>query len=227
MPPGSAVSSAGSGRMGRVQVRPISPPALAAEVAARAVALPLGHPARVAVDGPPQAEPAVLADLVADAVRAAGRPCVRIRTDDFLRPASVRFEFGRTDPDGWYDGWLDIGGLLREVLVPLGPDGSLRYVPALWDAARDRATRAAYESAPPSAVVVVDGPFLLRHELRWEFDLTVHLALSAGALRRRTSPAEEWRLQALERYADEIGPDDVCDVLVRYDDPRHPAVVDR
>jgi len=210
-----------------MHVRPVSPMALAGEVAERVIALTLEHPVRVAVDGPPQADPAVVADLIAEAVRDRGRAAVRVRVDDFLRPASVRFEFGRTDPDAWYDSWIDIGGLLREVLVPLGPDGSLRYVPRLWDAARDRATRAPYETAPPSAVVIVDGPFLLRHELRWEFDLTVHLALTPAAVRRRTAPGEEWRAAALERYEEEIAPQDVCDVLVRYDDPRHPAVVDR
>jgi len=209
-----------------MQVSPLSPAALAAEVAERALAMRLEHPVRVAVDGPPQASPAVVADLVADAVRDAGRPAVRVRVEDFLRPASVRFEFGRTDPDGWYDNGVDLGGLLREVLVPLGPGGSLRYLPTLWDAVRDRATRAPYATAPASAVLVVDGPFLLRHELRWEFDLTVHLALTPAAVRRRTAPGEEWRLAALERYADEIAPEAVCDVLVRYDDPRHPAVVE-
>jgi hypothetical protein len=213
--------------MGQVHVRPVTPTALASEIAERALRLRLERPVRVAVDAPPQAEAGGFADRIAEAVREVGRPAVRVRADDFLRPASVRFEFGRTDPDSWYDAWLDVGGLLREVLVPLGPGGSLRYLPALWDAARDSATRAAYETAPPSAVLVVDGPFLLRHELRWKFDLTVHLALSAGALRRRTSPEEEWRLPAMTRYADEIGPEDVCDVLVRCDDPRHPAIVDR
>ncbi len=210
-----------------MHVRPLSPAAFAREVATRALALGLDHPVRLAVDGPPQAEPGIVADLVADAVRDEGRPVVRVRVEDFLRPASVRFEYGRTDPDGWYDCAVDAGGLLREVLVPLGPGGSLRYVPRLWDAVRDRATRAPYETAFPSTVLVVDGPFLLRHELRQEFDVTVHLALSPAAARRRSAPGDEWRLPALQRYADEVGPADVCDVLVRYDDPRHPALVDR
>ena len=213
--------------MRRVPVRPLSPAGLAGYVAVRARDLGLDHPVRVAIDGPPQAEPHVLADAIADAVSDSGRPVIRVRVDDFLRSASVRFEYGHTDPDGWYDSWVDVGGLLREVLVPLGPEGSLRYLPTLWDAVRDRATRAPYETAPSSAVVVVDGPFLLRPELRWEFDLTVHLALTAGAVRRRTALGDEWRLTALERYADEVGPEDVCDVLIRYDDPRHPAVVER
>jgi hypothetical protein len=213
--------------MGPVQVRPLTPTALAAFVVSRALALELGHPVRIAIDGPPQADPGALADAVYAAARDASLPAARVRLEDFLRPASVRFEYGHTDPDGWYDAWADVGGLLREVLVPLGPGGSLRYLPTLWDASRDRATRAPYESAPPSMVLVVDGQFLLRHELRWEFDLTVHLALSAGAVRRRTAAGQEWQWPALQRYDDETAPEDNCDILVRYDDPRHPAVVER
>ena len=138
----------------------------------------------------------------------------------------IKFEYGRADPDAWYDTHIDLGGLLREVLLPLGPGGSLRYLPTHWDASRDRATRASYENAPESLVAIVDGPFLLRHELRNEFDLTVHLALSAGALRRRTPPGQEWQLGAIQRYADEVDPEAASDVLIRYDDPRHPAVVE-
>ena len=210
-----------------MHVRPLSLVALARLVASRADELGLGHPARIAVDGPPQAAPAEVADAVREAVRASGRPAARISADDFLLPASVRFEYGKADPDAWYDVHIDLGGLLREVLLPLGPGGSLRYLPTLWDASRDRATRAPYENAPSSLVVVVDGPFLLRRELRGEFDLTVHLALSAGAVRRRTPPGREWQWGAIDRYADEVDPEAACAVLIRYDDPRHPAVVER
>ena len=66
---------------------------------------------------------------------------------DYLRPASVRLEFGRTDPDEFLDGWLDVGGLRREVLDPAGPDGSGRVLPRLWDAAADRAYRDRYVDA--------------------------------------------------------------------------------
>ena len=61
-------------------------------------------------------------------LRVLGRPAVRISTGDFLRPASVRLEFGRTDPDAYYDGWVDEAGLRREVLDPTEPGGSGRIV---------------------------------------------------------------------------------------------------
>jgi hypothetical protein len=58
------------------------------------------------------------------------------------------------------------------------------------------------------------------------FELTVHLQMSAAALLRRTDPADRWTLPAYARYAEEVAPAAFADVVVRMDDPRHPAVVD-
>ncbi|WNB87171.1 uridine kinase [Cellulomonas sp. ATA003] len=143
---------------------------------------------------------------------------------DFLRPASVRLEHGREDPDALLDDWLDGGALAREVIDPLGPGGSGRYLPSLWDAARDRATRAPAQDAPPGAVLVLDGALLLG---RWlDLDLTVHLSLRAPTLRRRTPEADHWTLSAFERYATEVDPEATADVVVRADDPARPAIVE-
>nr|WP_269813953.1 hypothetical protein [Jiangella endophytica] len=38
-------------------------------------------------------------------------------------------------------------------------------------------------------------------------------------------PAEAWTLEACERYAAETGPEAVADLVVRADDPRHPALL--
>lgn len=206
-------------------VRPVSPQALTEELADRLAALAAGVRVRVAVDGAPSTAPEELADALVDPLRVRGRPAVRVRTDDFLRPASLRLEFGRTNPDSFYLGWLDEAGLRREVLDPAGPGGSGRILTRLWDARTDRATREAYRELAPGAVVIVSGPLLLGAGL--PFDLTVHLQQSAAALRRRTGPEQQWTLPAFARYADEVDPASFADVVVRLDDPRHPAVVDR
>ncbi|HEU4348282.1 MAG TPA: uridine kinase, partial [Actinoplanes sp.] len=178
---------------------------------------------RVAVDGPPPAGPGWLADALIDPLRVRGRPAVRVDAGDFLRPASVRLEFGRTNPDAFYEGWLDEAALRREVLDPAGPGGSGRVVTRLWDARADRATREPYTGLPGNAVVVVSGPLLLGAGL--PFDVTVHLAVSAAALDRRIAPPDRWTLPAYARYRDEVDPASFADVVVRVDDPRRPAVV--
>ncbi len=176
---------------------------------------------RVLVDGAPPTGPAGWADALVEPLREAGRPVVRVHADDFLRPASVRFEHGRHDPDSYLEDRLDLRALGREVLDPFGASG--RYLPTLWDAATDRATRAEYRQAGEGAVLVLDGSLLLG---RWlDADLSVHLAVREATLVRRTAHEDRWMLPAFARYEDEMSPSLVADVVVHVDDPRHPALV--
>jgi hypothetical protein len=180
---------------------------------------------RVLVDGAAAAEPGRLADALVSPLRLRGRPAVRVDAGCFLRPASLRLEHGRTDPDAYYEDWLDAGALRREVLDPLGPGGSGRYLPSLWDAATDRATRAGYLAAPAGAVLLLDGALLLGRGL--PADVAIHVRLSPAALARRTPPAQQWTLPAFDRYGAEVDPAAVADIVVRADDPRHPALTVR
>ena len=177
---------------------------------------------RLAVDGAPSTRPGELADALVDPLRALGTPVIRVSADDFLRPASLRWEHGRRDTEAFYD-WLDAAALSREVLDPLGPGGTGRYVPTLWDAERERATRAPYEQAPSAAVLVLDGSLLLGRGLA--LDLTVHLAARSETLARSTPPDVRWTLPAYARYGREVDPERTADVVVRVDDPRHPALL--
>jgi hypothetical protein len=208
-----------------MRFRPITPESLVDELVDRLAGERAGEWLRVAVDGPAAADPDRLADALVDPLRVRGRWVVRVRAADYLRPASLRYEFGRTNPDAFYADWLDEAGLRREVLCPATLGGTGRVLPALWNPVTDRASRADYLTLPPGAVVIVSGPFLLGGGL--PFDLSIHLLLSAGALARRTAPAEEWTLPAFARYAAEVAPATFADVVIRADDPRHPALVER
>ncbi|MEV1175202.1 uridine kinase [Nonomuraea sp. NPDC049784] len=195
--------------------RPISRDALVEELAER-VAARQGW-VRVAVDGAPAARPETLADELVAPLRLRGRPVLRVSAGDFLRPASLRLEHGRTDPDAFYEDWLDAKALTREVLEPLDPGGSGQVLPRLWDSRIDRAYRAPYQELPPGGAVIVDGTLLLGRGLA--FELSVHVWLSAGALERGTPEDELWRLPAYERYEREVRPQQAADVVVRADHP--------
>jgi hypothetical protein len=177
---------------------------------------------RVAVDGAPAAEPGELADRLVAPLRVRGRTVLRVSAADFLRPASLRLEYGRSDPDVFYDEWLDAGALVREVLEPLDPGRSGKVLPALWDSRVDRAFRVPYETLPAGGVLLLDGTLLLGRGL--PIEVSVHLWLSEGALARRTAAGERWRLPAYERYEREVRPADVADVVVRADHPHRLAV---
>jgi len=209
--------------IGCMKFRPVSPDLLVDEVT-EAIITRSGDPwTRVAVDGAPPADTGAFADRVAEALRLRGRPVRRVRAADFLRPASLRFERGRTDPDSRYEDWLDVGALTREVLAPLDPGGSGRVLPTLWNAETDRASRAEYETLPPGGVLLLDGELLLGRGLPFEY--TVHLWLSRPALKRLLGD-DAWAMPAYERHHEQVRPLRMAKTGVRMDDPAHPAVLD-
>jgi hypothetical protein len=207
-----------------MRARAITPEGAVEEVCGRIAEAPRGAWRRVAVDGAPAAEPWEFADALVGPLRAAGRDVVRVSARGFLRPASLRYEFGREDPDVYYDEWLDVGGLVREVLGPLEPGGSGKVLPSLWDSELDRATRARYTAVQPGGVLLLDGELLLGRGL--PFDLAVHLTMSRGALARRTPEEAAWTLPAFARYEREAEPLRAADVVLKVDDPRRPALVE-
>ncbi len=199
--------------------RPISPQALAAELAGR-LARVRGI-VRVALDGPPAARPDEFADSLVEPLRLRGRPVVLIRAASFWRDASLRLEYGHQDVEAYPD-WLDAAALRREVLDPLVTSHS--YLPSLRDPVTNRATRDAVRAAEPDTVAIVSGPLLLGRGL--PFDSTVHLAMSAAARARHTPAELAWTLPAFDRYDAQTHPLEHADVVVRLEDPRHPAISD-
>jgi hypothetical protein len=197
--------------------RPVTPESLAGELAERIAAR--GGPVRVAIDGPPCAPGHALAEALVAPLRLLSRPCHLVRAEGFWRDASLRLEHGREDPDS-YLGWLDDRALNREVLTPAVEQG--RYLPSLRDPATDRSTHDQPRPIGPEAVLVVSGPLLLG--LGLPFDYAVHLAVSAPARERRTPADQAWTLPAFDRYDAEVHPAALADAVVRWDDPRRPAV---
>jgi len=198
---------------------PVSPTALAAGLA-RLADLP-GTP-RVLLDGHGTAG---LSDDLCRALRERGRRPLQVRASAFWRPAGERFTWGREDWHAFRDSWLDAAALRREVL-----EAGSTWLPALWDVERDRSARAVVQPVPDRAVLVVDGTFLLGTGLLGTglpgtglpAELTVHVALSTSALTRRGVPA--WQLPAFTSYDEQADPSGRCDVLVRAEDPKRPAV---
>ncbi|MEV0702976.1 uridine kinase [Saccharopolyspora sp. NPDC050389] len=206
-----------------MRVRPISPDLLAAEVVEHIDAL-RGRWARVAVDGAPAADTGDFADVLVEPLRALGREVVRVRTADYLRPASLRLEHGHHDPDSFYESWFDLKALTREVLTPLSAGGNGQVLPAFWDAEADRSPRLPRITLPPRGVAIVDGPLLLGAGL--DFDFAIHLWLPEAALQRRTREPDRWTLPAFRRYAEEVAPERLADHVIRVDRPGRPAVID-
>jgi hypothetical protein len=201
---------------------------LGVEGAASADAARDGRGVRVGLEGPVAADAEALADAVAAELERRAVPTARARGRDFLRARSLRLERGPADPDAYLEGWYDLAALRREVLDPLGPAGSMQWLPGLRDAGTDRPLRRPRVDAVPGTVAVVDAPFLARWEIADAVDILVHLDVSPAARSRRVPDDERARvLPAWEQYLSWYDPAASAAFVVRYDRPSHPALVAR
>jgi hypothetical protein len=196
---------------------PVAPDALTGRVAEALAEAP--GVVRVAIDGPPCADPDSFAAALLDPLRTLGRRAAQIRASSFWRDASLRLEHGREDVES-YLSWLDADALRREVLDAAVSSG--HYLPSLRDPVTNRSTRDAPRAVDPNLVLLVSGSLLLRHAL--PFDRTIHLAMSPATRARRTPAEDAWTLPAYEAYDSDVRPSDVADVVIKLDDPRHPAI---
>ncbi|TWD82358.1 uridine kinase [Kribbella amoyensis] len=144
-----------------------------------------GEPVLVAVDGVDGAGKSVFGDQFAEVLRDAGHSVIRASVDDFHRPREHRYCRGRESPSGFWLDSFDYDRLRAELLDPLSPGGSGRYRTAVHEFATDRHLDEPWQSATRGAVLVLDGLFLHRDELRAYWDLSVFLAVPFAVTARR------------------------------------------
>jgi uridine kinase len=140
---------------------------------------------RVGVDGVDGAGKTVFAEELALAVRVRGRVVVHASVDGFHHPPALRYARGRDDPEGFYRDSYDLDALRRELLDPFGPGGDGRHRVRLFDVATESPCPAPRVVAAPVTMLIVDGIFLHRPELRAVWNWSVWLEVErATALKR-------------------------------------------
>lgn len=168
-------------------------------VAELVVAAAPGRRALVAVDGAGGSGTTTFAAHLAERVRPR-RPVLMVHADDFLAPPHVRHARGRYSPEGFWLDAYDVPALVRDVLDPLGLGGHGRYRATRADGL---ATPGVALVAPPDAVVLVEGTFLLRDGLAHRWHVAVHLDVPLSEATRRMAAREGRALDdpVWERYA--------------------------
>jgi uridine kinase len=165
----------------------------------------------VGIDGPDTASKSTLADALATALPRAGRASV----DDLPRSPAERYQWGELSPEGYYRDSFDVDRLVQVCLRP-------------------------FRDGPDSGVLVVDGVFLLRPELRSWWDLAVYLTVPEEEVLRRARERDASRFGSVDEverryrarylpaqalYRAEADPGAVADVLVDNEDPAAPQVL--
>lgn len=170
--------------------------ALIERVASLVGSLPRSRPALVAVDGADTAGKTTFADSLASALEP-GRTVVRIEADDFEQPRAHRYRRGSDSPAGFFEDTYDHDAFEARVLRPLTA-GDRRIVRRIYDRKADAPVDAPVEEVPADGVVIVDGCFLLRRQLREYWSLGVFLVVGEEQRLRRAQSRDRTRLGGSE-----------------------------
>lgn len=208
-------------------------------IAARIAAVVRPHPVRVAIDGVDAAGKTTLANELATAIRSLGRPVVRASVDGFHNPGSVRRRRGALSPHGYFHDSFDYPALIDALLLPLGPGGSRIFRRAVFDFRSDGAVDVPLESAPPDAILLLDGVFLLRPELRDHFDFSLFVKADFALTVKRAEERDRELFGSVEAvrqryeqryvpgqrlYLELAEPERHASLVVDNDDPLHPKM---
>jgi uridine kinase len=195
-----------------------------------------GKIVRVGIDGVDGAGKTTLADRLGETLQRRGLAAIRASIDGFHNPRAVRYARGRDSAEGFYRDSFDVAMFRRELLDPLGPGGSGRYRRAAFDHRTDAAVPPQYEDAAPGAILVVDGIFLHRPELRdcWDFSVFLDVPFSQSFLRMAARDGSDPSPEAVANqryrggqllYLAECDPRIAATVLIDYSDFEAPAVL--
>ena len=144
-------------------------------VAKRIAGLAGGRPVLVGIDGVDGAGKTVFADELAEVLQSRRIPVVRASVDGFHNPRAVRYRRGRSSPEGFFLDSYDYPALRELLLDPLQPEGGRQIVRAVYDVATEQPVQAELETVAQDTVLVFDGIFLHRPELRDAWDVSAFL----------------------------------------------------
>ena len=199
----------------------------------------LSHPVRVGIDGVDCSGKTSLAGELASLIEGLKGDVIRVSIDGFHNPKEIRYRQGRKSPRGFYEDTFDLQAILKCVLLPLGPGGDCRYNPSQFDYRTDSPQVGSWQQAAQDSVLLFDGIFLHRPELRphWDFTIFVHVEFDETVRRARERDqylfGDPDEVEAIYReryipgqriYLETEKPVDKADVVVDNNDIMHPVL---
>ena len=194
---------------------------------------PTGPSILVGIDGVDGAGKTVLADQLAGALRDRTR-VERISIDGFHRVRAERYRRGRHSAEGFWRDSYDYAAFHREVVRPFRADEGT-FLRATHDVDTDDLLDGPREAVVAGSLVIVDGIFLHRPELRdaWDFTIFLDVPFRESARRMATrdglpaDPAapENARYVGGQRiYLEQCDPRGAADLVVDYCDLSRPSI---
>ena len=195
---------------------------------------------RVAVDGRDAAGKTTLADELATELMNRQLEVVRAGIDAWHNAPQLRYRLGRDSPLGYYRDSFDLSGLRSRLLEPFSSGEP--FVTATYDYRTSSPVDSTEQAAGERSILLFDGVFLLRPELRDCWDLTVYVSLPEPAALERgvardsetSSSQDEVRTRYLKRYMpgqaiyhEEARPEHLADFIFDNTDVDCPVLLKR
>ena len=211
---------------------------LLAGLAAAILRLPAANVLRIAIDGVDGAGKTTFGDELAEAIQPSGRNVIRASVDGFHNPGSIRYRLGKGSAEGFFRDSYDYDLLKGALLDPLSPGGSGKYRTAAFDHRSDSPVEMAERYACAGSILIIDGIFLHRPELRnyWDFSIFLevgfHISIPRGAHRGEGSadPASVGNRRYVEGqgiYLRACEPRTHATVIINNEDMANPRIITR
>jgi len=192
------------------------------------------EPYIVVIDGVDAAGKSILAGELAEELRDRGLLVSEASVDGYHNPRAVRMVRGRDSPEGFYRDSFNLESLKKNLLEPFKAGGEYRL--HMFDYRVDSPDPSMLYEFKPGTVLVFDGVFSLRPELRGYWDLTIHLSITEEESLRRGIERDPGRKEELSRrynaryipgqrlYKAEAKPEEKADISVDNNDPSNPII---
>jgi uridine kinase len=187
----------------------------------------------IAVDGLDGAGKTRFADALAAQLGIGNRAVFRASIDDFHWPRARRYARGRDSAEGFYRDSFDYETFKRVLIEPFRTGWIGSFVLQAFDLKRDVPFEPKWSSGPADALLVVDGIFLNRPELKglWNFSIWLEVDPKTATARVKARDAEDFEhdIANPERYTGgqdlylaEAKPSGVANAIIDNNDYDHP-----
>ncbi len=201
----------------------------------------LRRPVMVALDGIDAAGKTTLADELVPWCRRHKRPVLRATIDGFGRPKSERYARGEFSPVGYYQDAFDYPFLIERFLKPLHAfEEPVSVIAAKFDFRTDSEALRKEIQIARNTVVLFDGVFLFRPELREYWDLKIFIEIDfetsfkRGVEREAPLPGgpdnirrkyEARYIPGQQIYMAEVRPRSLADIVIDNNMPQNPRLL--
>jgi uridine kinase len=137
----------------------------------------------VAIDGVDGAGKSRFADALADAIRRAGHEVFVASIDGFHRPRAERYAQGPDSAAGFYEDSYDYDALDSKLVTPFRAGEP--FATEVFDHQTDSVVESRQSASSPHSILIVEGIFLHRPELRGQWNYSIWLEVSDAERERR------------------------------------------